>query len=70
LWGLPYFTQEFKDSAVKQVIEGGHPPKEVRQQAWRIRKIYLQLASPMKHYSEPGKTHRNSRRATRGCQET
>ena len=27
--GTPYFTQEFKDSAIKQVVEGGHPPKEV-----------------------------------------
>jgi len=27
--GTPYFTQEFKDSAVKQVVEGGYPPKEV-----------------------------------------
>lgn len=27
--GTPYFTQEFKDGVVKQVVEGGHPPKEV-----------------------------------------
>jgi hypothetical protein len=26
--GTPYFTEEFKDETVKQVVEGGYPQKK------------------------------------------
>lgn len=51
--GTPYFAQEFKDSAVKQVVESGYPPKEVADRSGSLQRIFQEYGSSCVKSSPP-----------------